>query len=185
MGWYNRYSPENFYFHPVEDATVSAKAAVSIILKKIQPKSVLDLGCNKGVWLREFKRHTQCEVLGVDGQNMVPHLVIAPWEFKIGDITKITDLGRKFDLALCLETIEHVDKSQEDHVLKLLTDHADHIVFSGAQPRQGGWRHINERKPEYWKLKFRLLGYEIEELELLGVVVYYRMNTFYCRRAET
>jgi len=44
-------------------------------------------------------------------------------------------------------------------LIRSLCNLSDIVLFSAAQPGQGGERHINERLPSYWALMFRNHGY--------------------------
>ncbi|MGH6841445.1 MAG: hypothetical protein ACREDV_05045, partial [Methylocella sp.] len=91
-------------------------------------------------------------------------------------------LNRTFDLALCLETAEHLLPEAAVPFVESLTRVAPVIVFSAAIPRQGGTGHFNEQWPSYWAKLFASRGYEC--LDLLrdylwandAVEVWYRQN---------
>jgi SAM-dependent methyltransferase len=70
------------------------------------------------------------------------------------------ELGR-FDLAISLETVEHVPAWHSARLLRLLASCAPAFVFAGAQPLQGGVLHVNEQPPGHWIARFRELGYEL------------------------
>jgi SAM-dependent methyltransferase len=120
-----------------------------------QPKSVVDVGCGTGVWLRAFKRLGVETVLGIDwfDPKSVP-LLISPEEYRRLDLTYPFELGQRYDLALCLEVAEHVPESRSESLVNNLTNLSDTIVFSAAIPLQLGFHHVNERWPGHWIEKF-------------------------------
>jgi hypothetical protein len=65
-----------------------------------------------------------------------------------------------FDVAMSLEVVEHLPAWHSAKLLRLLTACAPVVVFSGAQPLQGGVLHVNERPLAHWVRRFRELGYE-------------------------
>lgn len=132
------------------------------ILEIIRPKSVLDIGCGYGNWLKVFKNSGAKEVLGVDGDYVEKEKrrrFISDEEFFPYDLTKELNLGRKFDLAISLEVAEHIPASSADAFVKSLVNHSDTIVFSAAIPNQGGQNHFNEQPLGYWIKKFQSHGY--------------------------
>jgi hypothetical protein len=64
------------------------------------------------------------------------------------------DLGRRFDLVVCLEVAEHLSADAADQFIASLTRHVPMILFSAAIPFQGGHHHVNERFLPYWMERF-------------------------------
>ena len=174
------------FFDAITEGVVrSAKVCVPLILKLVQPQSVVDFGCGQGHWLSEFARHGVEDVVGVDGDYVQGGaLAIAPDRFLACDLTQPTPLGRRFDLALSLEVGEHLPERAAEVYLQSLTAASDCIVFSAATPGQGGVGHVNEQWAWYWQDRFARLGYHC--LDALRpalwtderVTGYYRQNLF-------
>lgn len=122
-------------------------------------RSVVDFGCNRGAYLAAFRRFAVLDVLGVDGDNMLPRLAIPSENFVAADLTVPMNLSRRFDMALCIETAEHLPEKAADTLLDTLARHSDLIVFSAAKPGQGGFGHLNEQPDLYWLTKFAERGY--------------------------
>ncbi|MCR9086168.1 MAG: hypothetical protein NXH97_05405 [Rhodobacteraceae bacterium] len=80
--------------------------------------------------------------------------------FRTADLTKPLDLGREFDLALCLEDAEHLPAESAATLVDNIVRHAAGVVFSGAVPGQGGHDHINEAWPDIWAEHFDRAGYD-------------------------
>lgn len=91
---------------------------------------------------------------------------------------------RRFDLAICLEVAEHVDGDHSDNIVRSLVEAAEVILFGAAIPLQGGFGHINEQWPSWWRAKFAALGYEAFDLVRpkfwadQSIHYWYRQNTF-------
>jgi 3-dehydroquinate dehydratase len=65
----------------------------------------------------------------------------------------------KADVVLCLEVAEHIDNSQSDDVVKIVSNSTEkYLIWTAAQPGQGGEGHINCQLREYWLEKFLAIG---------------------------
>jgi SAM-dependent methyltransferase len=129
----------------------------------IIPKSIIDVGCGVGQWLRVF-RDMGCEnVLGIDGEHVEKEKLMIDYgtQFKPYDLRKIGNLNmeKKFDIALNLEVAEHLPESSADDLIQFLTNVSDTIVFSAAIVGQTGENHVNEQNPDYWESKFKERGF--------------------------
>lgn len=83
---------------------------VEIIMKKFAPKSVIDLGCGQGIWLKYFKENGVEDVRGLDGDYVERNkLLIEEEEFMPCDLSKRLNIGRKYDLAMSVEVAEHIE----------------------------------------------------------------------------
>lgn len=151
----------SLFFDFVEaSSTRSASKFVSLIDFGFSPKSILDVGCARGSWLAQWKK-IGLEVHGLDGSYLdVSSLLISIHEFTPVDISSPFNLGRKFDIVECLEVAEHVDAEKADCLIQNLVNHSDIVLFSAAQPGQGGENHVNEKPLKYWAEKFLNHGYQ-------------------------
>src|SRR5260221_14754716 len=91
-------------------ATGSAHAARRIIsaVRTILPvRSVVDIGCARGTWLREWQAQAVDDVVGVDGDYVDrTRIEIDPGCFIVRDLALPFNLNRQFDLAQSLEVAE-------------------------------------------------------------------------------
>lgn len=148
---------EAFYLDTTADA--SAEVIVPILVELTGCKSVLDLGCGDGAWLRCFMNHGVTDVLGLDGPYIDPKFRKVPAEnFIACDLSQRTELGRTFDLAMSLEVAEHLAEEHADRIVSTLCDAAPVVYFSAAIPQQGGRNHVNEQWQRYWVDKFESRG---------------------------
>ena len=147
-------------------ADISSKMSANIIIKllssSITVRSVLDIGCAKGTWLKAWHASGATDILGVDGHYVIKgNLVIPQVAFQARDVATEMDLGQKFDLVQSLEVAEHIEECNADIFVGNLVHHSKgYILFSAAPPGQGGEHHVNEQPYEYWRQKFQLKGYE-------------------------
>lgn len=131
----------------------------------LQPESVIDIGCGPGIYLTPFK--PAARVLGVDGAPEAGK-ALEPGEFVRADFREdwrplLPEDGPEegFDLALCIETGEHLPPDRADYLVDLLTTCADTVFWSAAQPGQGGHLHLNEQPREWWLDKFKARGFDL------------------------
>jgi len=79
---------------------------VAEILKMLNPKSVVDIGCGLATFLSIFKRYGVSDILGIDGKWVNKELLfknINPNEFLEQDLEQLFILKKKYDLVLSLE----------------------------------------------------------------------------------
>lgn len=139
-----------------------AQSSMEVLAEEITdvlggPESVIDVGCGEA-WLGHSLRlvSPQTRYLGVDG----------PWAEK-ADVTidlatepEYPDMGVRWDLAVSLETAEHVPAARSADLVGWLCSLAPVVLFSAAAPGQGGEGHVNEQWPGYWADLFADRGYD-------------------------
>jgi SAM-dependent methyltransferase len=138
----------------------SAAVVVPLLLDEIAPRSVVDVGCGLGAWLGVFSEHGVDDILGLDGPWVDQKLLeVAAAAFRVVDVREPLDLGRRFDLALCLEVAQLLEPSLAERLVLSLTSLSDVVVFSAAIPGQGGLGHLNEQWPGFWAELFAAHSY--------------------------
>lgn len=151
---------KEFFDEMEEPNLASARAVVPIVLTFVTSRSVVDIGCGRGLWLKAFMEQGIKEVAGYDGDYVDREKLAFPSEyFHAVDLEKPVSFSQQFDLAVSLEVGEHLPSSAADVFVETLTKAAPLILFSAAIPLQGGSRHINEQWPGYWEKKFAAHGY--------------------------
>ena len=165
--------------------------ALSALLPRLSVQSMLDVGCGRGTWLKAAKDCGIQETVGVDGVSIpVGELHFAPADFHVRDLTQPLDLGRRFDLALCLEVAEHLEEIHAQQLVANLTRHADTVLFSAACPGQPGQHHVNCQWPMYWQGLFDTLGYVCVDSPRWSIWAdsriepWYRQNLMLAKRNE-
>jgi SAM-dependent methyltransferase len=151
---------DQFYDHVDAHAVGSAQVVVPIVQELISPKSVLDVGCGRGAWLRAFELCGVTDIRGMDGDYLNrSKLLIHPDRFTVTDLCNPPRLEQRYDLALCLEVAEHLADSRSARLVEFLTNAAPFVLFSAAIPGQGGVGHVNEQWPSYWQKLFQQRGF--------------------------
>ena len=122
--------------------------------------SLLDIGAGTGSWLAAAREHGVPDILGVDGLPADEALLCVPRELiRIHDLREPFRLGRRFDVAICLEVAEHLPESSADVLVESICAHTNFVFFSAAAPGQQGENHINCKPPSYWQEKFNAFGF--------------------------
>ncbi len=140
----------------------SARVVVPAVVEIVRPRAVVDLGCGTGAWLKVFKECGIERVRGIDGSGVARSaLRIEESEFTHADLTKALPVEGEFDLAVSLETAEHLDALHAEAFVRKLVGLAPHVLFSAAIPFQAGVHHVNEQWPSYWVRLFAANGYDL------------------------
>jgi SAM-dependent methyltransferase len=130
----------------------SASSAAQIlpeVVRLIAPKSAVDLGSGTGEWLGELRKLGVTDVIGVDGDWVDRAALKIPTDqFKPFDLRNKLVMDRTFDLAISVETAEHLPPERGEGFVADLVALAPVVLFSAAIP--GGTDHINEQWQDYW-----------------------------------
>lgn len=176
---------DEFYAYTDVQAERSARGLLPVVQRLVGPRSVLDIGCGRGGWLRIWSELGAEDIAGVDGDYVDRgRLQIAGDEFRAADLSQSLELGRSFDLVQSLEVAEHVPEAHATTFVGNLTHHGDVVLFSAAPPGQGGTGHVNEQPYEFWRDRFEARGYGLFDAVRAAVAgdrsieAWYRFNTF-------
>lgn len=163
----------------------SARAILPPLLRLVDARSLVEVGCGNAHWSKVARDCGVADYVVVDGPwNERSHLLVEADRFVEADLATPLALGRRFDMALCLEVAEHVAEASADTVVKSLCDASDVVVFGAAIPLQGGYGHINEQWPSWWRDRFARHGYRAFDLVRPScwnddtVHYWYRQNLF-------
>jgi hypothetical protein len=141
-------------------AARSANGLVPIVMELATITSVADVGCGDGAWLGVWSRHGVTRIRGLDGAHVDRNrLAIPADQFDAVDLTTEWSLVGHYDLAQSLEVAEHLPAASGRHLVVQLCRLADIVLFSAAQPGQGGEMHVNEQPLSYWVHLFSERGF--------------------------
>jgi len=119
-------------------------------------KRVLDVGAGSGAFAAEFMRRG-CFVVACEhsehGQKLARRQGVDCRAFDLSQ-TPPCVIREEFDLVYCFEVAEHLIPDMGLTLVRFLSGFAAPVVFTAAQPGQGGTGHINEQPPSYWRERF-------------------------------
>jgi len=184
--------PAGWHLHYGNKTGVSAARIVSYLAPLFTPKSIVEIGCGNAHWTYEFIASGVSDYLVTDGPwNNIDNLLVDRAAIRSLDLNEFNSLGRKFDMAVCLEVAEHVQEIAAENIIRTLTEASDIVLFGAAIPLQGGYGHINEQWPSYWRSifeKFGFIAFDIIRPKFWNdqdIHYWYRQNTFiYVRKTD-
>lgn len=146
------YNPIHFrHFH--DSAVHNAKPVIAAI-KQVFPEARrwLDVGAGTGAFAAEAQRSgltvVACEHSPV-GRKIGRRDGVDMREFDL-DRHPPAPIHESFDLAYCFEVAEHLPPELGERLVQFLANQAPSVVFTAAQPGQGGTGHINEQPKSHW-----------------------------------
>jgi cyclopropane fatty-acyl-phospholipid synthase-like methyltransferase len=161
---------DDAFFDKHSHVTVeSARLIIPLLLRLIHLKSVIDIGCALGAWLKVFAENGVETIRGLDGHHVDPSKLLIESrcftpvtleEAVKGNLSEDIKLDERYDLAVCLEVAEHLPASSASSLIRTLTTLAPFVLFSAAIPGQRGIGHVNEQWPAYWKALFEERGFQ-------------------------
>ena len=178
---------DDFYEDQVAGSYRSAKVYLEHLNSLLTIKSVADVGCGRGTWLKASKDFGASTLIGFDGEwNSHANMIDKAFTFKSQDLNhlEINEI-KKLDLAISLEVAEHLESSSAKSFVKSLTELSDVVLFGAAYNGQGGTNHINEQPPSYWASifikEFDFVPFDLFRPTFWGddrIEYWYRQNTF-------
>lgn len=165
-----------YFRHINEEEGPQAERLADILCWHYQPRSVIDVGCASGLYLKPFMDRG----VRVLGQDSAPDAIsdeviqIPRYCIELKDITEgEASPPLPFDLALCIEVAEHLEEKFASALISHLSLCSDVVFFSAAHPGQGGVGHINCQPKEYWETLFAEEGFrrDIQDENYLRTLV--------------
>lgn len=131
------------------------------LVKDLNIKRVLEIGCGRGFALKEFQK-LGCHVLGIDGSPSAIKDNLVPGSVKEIDFTKTkVEPQKKYDLVYSVEFVEHVEDCYKENFLTCF-DAGNYIVMTFADVDQGGHHHVNCRPASYWIETIEKRGFKFD-----------------------
>lgn len=156
------YSPKYYQTMVEPYAQRSVPQMAKSIVETFHPQSVIDVGCGSGALLVALRKLDVRRLLGLDAAEAGLDIARA----RGLDVRKFDIVNEKllysacYDVAVSMETAEHLPASAADRYVELLCSLAPVVIFTAAQPGQGGIGHLNEQPPEYWIGYFKAHGFQ-------------------------
>jgi SAM-dependent methyltransferase len=174
----------HFYDRHREGSSSSADVVVPLIARWVAPRSVVDVGCGVGTWLRAWSHAGVDDFLGLEGEDVLKNggeLAVPRERIVAADLALPMQAGRTFDLAISLEVAEHLAPESAPGFVAALAELAPVILFSAAIPFQGGTGHRNEQWPGWWAQRFLSLGYRCYDVLRLAIWSDERVQPWYAQ----
>jgi SAM-dependent methyltransferase len=135
---------------------------LKLILSRLNPASILDVGCGVGKSLDFFLAHGK-DAYGVEGSRLAISRATNQSRIIEWDLRNELKLPRRFDLVFSYEVVEHIHPDHVQQLIRTFINHSDVIVLSAARPGQNGEGHFNEQPPEYWIRLFVQQNYLLDQ----------------------
>lgn len=179
----SKYYSDKFYKEYKDRSLLTAQFVAPFLLALFPNiRSVVDIGCGAGAWLKVFS-DLGIAIDGYDfGAGVTANLMIPVENFHLADLTSPLNFSVNYDLTICLEVAEHIDESSADVFLENIAKAGDILLFSAAIPRQPGVNHFNCQWPAYWVDKFMKYGFNVYDIlrpifwETSAIPYWYRQN---------
>ena len=152
-----------FFDRQSAGSLATARVILKELTKVARIRSVVDVGCGVGPWLRAALELGVDRVTGLDGDHVDPGRLLVerplfvPCDLEKDKLDQIVG-GMRFDLAMSLEVAEHLSADRAHSFVAEFCRLSDLFLFSAAIPGQGGTNHVNEQWPDYWASRFEEHG---------------------------
>lgn len=139
------------------------------IVNTFHPASSIDVGAALGFLVKSLT-DLGVDAYGVDISEYAVSNNLAPDRCQHDDITQPGTplLARSYDIATCIEVVEHIDARYERIAIHNLCRLADIVVFSSTPSDFVEATHVNVRPLAHWMELFAAEGFYVDE-ELLSV----------------
>jgi 2-polyprenyl-3-methyl-5-hydroxy-6-metoxy-1,4-benzoquinol methylase len=146
---------------------------VRVLFHHFKPCSVIDFGCANGLHIAEFKT-LGAECFGVEGSLHYRKYIEENYDgdYAIADLRFSFDLEKSFDLATCIEVLEHIDEDFAQVAVDNIRRHSNTLCITASRVTNARY-HVNGREKSYWIEKFESKGefeFQADETELLQKV---------------
>lgn len=126
-----------------------------------KPTRVLDVGAGTGD-MAAIGEERALDWWTLDGDiNTHPEILHDFTEGPLGEVPH-------YDLAWCVEFLEHVEARYLDNVFSALSA-CDWVICTAAPPGWGGHHHVNEQELAYWVAQFDARGFSLDIEASAGV----------------
>lgn len=140
-------------------------------------RRLIDVGCGPGGQVN-LAIEKGWDALGVDGDYTLKFT----FPCEIVDFTKNKFVPKaKFDLAWCVEFVEHVEEQFIPNYVTALQS-AHYVVITHALPGEPGHHHVNCQTNDYWKNKLAEYGLVYDDELTNQVKLHSTMERDFIRR---
>lgn len=150
-GWYE-VNHINFYEIDTEEGPFASRLA-EWVHDWLDPSELLDIGCGPGTYVKAFRKQG-IDAIGID---IDPRIAGRENLFQ----ESLFETERTSELVVCLEVAEHIPEEMSDKIALSISNAIKSkgmLIWSAAQPGQGGVGHVNCQTKDFWEDKFLGLG---------------------------
>lgn len=155
---------EAFFVDNQREGLLHAQWFVPLLIDVFHPKSLIDVGCGTGHFVRWALDHG-IGAWSLEGAEWAVEHSLTPLNVRHHDLRKPIEYdprAHKFDLAISIEVAEHIEPEYAETFVETLCSLSDTIVLTAAVPGQGGEHHMNEQQPSYWWKLFLAKGFGMD-----------------------
>lgn len=148
------------YYQRLVEPTMadSCRAMADSIVRDLDPRRVIDLGCGTGLLLLAL-REAGIAATGLELSAAALRICRTRGLNVIAfDIEQDAPPPIEADIAISTEVAEHLPASCAERFVDLLCSMAPRVVFTAAEPSIGSTDHVNEQPTSYWIEKFARRG---------------------------
>ena len=158
---YNKLYNKDYYENLSFVSYDAAKIVLSELYKIFPFKSMVDFGCGSASWLKAANEIIKEEkkLTGIDGEYSKNIHIFNDAKFIYKDLEEEINV-EKHELAISLETAEHLSPNRAEGFVKDLCKASDIVLFSAAVDGHGGTNHLNENNQSYWINHFQKNDYD-------------------------
>jgi glycosyltransferase involved in cell wall biosynthesis/SAM-dependent methyltransferase len=150
-----------------------------LIAAEVSPRRVLHLGCGSGALVAAL-RERGIEAWGVDESGQSIQAVPQPLQQFCRLASYTDELGRDYDLVVCLDVLEHLPADRAERAVENLARHTEAVVFAAGLDVEDP--DYEARPPERWASLFARNGlYRNVDSEVDTVIPH---ATAFVRRAD-
>lgn len=163
--YYEKYLGAPDYFHN-QSIIAFAKDVAEKIKLRFSPKTVLDVGCANGHFVKAL-REIGIEAWGIDGSRAAIEAADPSMKRYLGEVIAPfrclpKHFPQKYDLVISIEVFEHFADEVLDESVKALCDFGDRILFSSTPWAYEDPTHLNIHLPSYWAQLFDSYAFALD-----------------------
>lgn len=128
--------------------------ALNWAVKTFNVSSMIDVGCGPGGMVR-YAKALGLTADGIDGDPSVKSSILH-------DFTQGSLDVKEYDLAWCVEFVEHVEEKYIDNFFSVFSK-CKYLIMTHAVPGQKGWHHVNCQEEDYWVQKLKNINFVLDK----------------------
>jgi SAM-dependent methyltransferase len=160
-------------------------AVADNIVRTLEPKTVLDAGCAKGMLVGALReREVDAEGIDLSEFAIAKADSRAVGHVRVGSLTE--PFGKRYDLISCIEVLEHMTQPEALAAVANICASTDQVLISSTPDDFDEATHINVQPPASWSVMFADQGFyrrfDVDASFLSKVAVVYERREATIRR---